>query len=338
MQKNFYQEKTSTITTLIEYNENFLSEKKILDKKEIESIDFKDSKNNYWLTVTGLQDSKKINEISRIFGIHSLVIEDILNKQQRPKFEEYNNYFFIVLNSIEYNKEKHRVQTKKVNIILFENIIITFLEQPVNCLEKLKEKIRKGNNTIRKNSTDYLCYSIIDSIVDNYFYSFEVLGEIIDKLEREIIGNPTEKTIQKIYKLKKEMLFLRKTVWPIREITSLMQNQPKEKIKTKTKIYLRDLYDHIIQLIDTLEIYRETLSVTLDIYLSSQNNKMNEIMKMLTIIATIFIPLTFITGIYGMNFQYMPELKIKIAYPLVLLLMLLIALSMLLYFKKKKWL
>jgi len=223
-------------------------------------------------------------------------------------------------------------------LILGSNFVISFQEREGDVFNPIRERIRSGKGRIRKMGADYLTYTSIDTIVDNYFISLEKLGEEIESMEEELVTNPTPETLQAIHHLKREMIFLRKSVWPLREVVSLLERGESVLIHESTRIYLRDVYDHTIQVIDTIETSRDMLSGMLDIYLSSISNRMNQVMKVLTIIATIFIPLTFIVGIYGMNFGHMPELESPWGYPVVLLVMAGISILMLVYFKRKKWL
>ncbi len=232
----------------------------------------------------------------------------------------------------------NEILTEQVSLILGPNFVLSFQENVGDVFDQIRERIRSGKGKIRKMGADYLVYTLLDAIVDNYFIILEKIGEQIEFIEERLIINPASDTLNTIHKLKREMLFLRKSVWPLREVISGMERGESSLIKGTTKIYLRDVYDHNIQIIDTIETLRDMLSGMLDIYLTSISNRLNAVMKVLTIIATIFMPLTFLAGIYGMNFKYMPELEWKWGYPLILLIMSTIGISMLFYFKRKKWL
>jgi magnesium transporter len=237
-----------------------------------------------------------------------------------------------------YDDITNEINSEQVSIIFGQNFVISFQEKEGDVFNPIREMIRTGKGRIRKMGADYLAYSLIDAIVDSYFIILEKLGENIEDIEDTMIANPTPETLQAIHRLKRKMILLRKSVWPLREVVSAIERSDSSLIQKPTRIYLKDVYDHTIQVIDTVETFRDVLSGMLDVYLSSISNKMNEIMKVLTIIATIFIPLTFIAGVYGMNFEYMPELKWQWGYPVIWFVMLIIGISMLAYFRKKKWL
>jgi len=239
---------------------------------------------------------------------------------------------------LSYDDRSREVSAEQISLVLSQNHVISLQERKGDVFNPVRERIRNSRGIIRRMGTDYLAYALIDSIVDNYFLILEKLGEKIEFLEDELVTNPTIETLQKIHELKRDMIFLRKSVWPLREVISKLERGGSQLVKESTFIYFRDVYDHTIQVIDAIETYRDMLSGMLDIYLSSISNRMNEVMKVLTIIATIFIPLTLIAGVYGMNFRYMPELESQLGYPLVLLSMLAVSILMLIYFRKKKWL
>jgi magnesium transporter len=245
---------------------------------------------------------------------------------------------YIVLKMFSYKDKSNEILIEQVSLILGPNFVLSFQEDVGDVFDPIRERIRNGKGKIRKMGADYLVYALLDAIVDNYFIILEKIGEQIEFIEERLVINPASETLNTIHKLKREMLFLRKSVWPLREVISSMERGESSLIKGTTKIYLRDVYDHNIQIIDTIETLRDMLSGMLDIYLTSISNRLNAVMKVLTIIATIFMPLTFLAGIYGMNFKYMPELEWKWGYPLILLIMFSIGISMLFYFKRKKWL
>jgi len=244
----------------------------------------------------------------------------------------------MVLKMLTFNNESNSIQSEQVSLVLGQNFVISFQEAAGDVFEQIRDRIRNAKGRIRKMSADYLAYALIDAIVDNYFLILEKMGEQIESMEEELIAKPSDKTVRMIHSLKRELIFLRKSVWPLRELISNLEKTESSLITNSTEPYLRDVYDHTIQVIDTVEGFRDMVSGMLDIYLSSISNRMNAVMKVLTIIATIFIPLTFIAGIYGMNFKYMPELGWKWAYPAVWLIMAIVAIVMLIYFKRKKWL
>lgn len=302
-----------------------------------ECFPFKEKPGVTWINVEGLHQTEIIQKLGDCYGFHPLVLEDILNTDQRPKMEDYGDYLYIVLKMLHSGKSAE-LRTEQVSLILGNNFVISFQEGPGDVFNALRERIRNGKGRIRRLSSDYLAYALIDAIVDNYFAVLEGLGERIEQVEEELLAIPKTATLQKIHELKREMIFLRRAVWPLREVISGLQRGESTLVADNTRLYLRDVYDHTIQVIDTIETSRDMLSGMLDIYLSSISNRMNEIMKFLTIVGTIFIPLTFIVGIYGMNFRHMPELEWHYGYFGVMGFMLLIAVGMLSYFRKKKWL
>ncbi|MFH1371239.1 MAG: magnesium/cobalt transporter CorA [Planctomycetota bacterium] len=322
--------------TIIDYDEKSFEEKQVAAIEEC--FQFKTKPTVTWINIDGIHDIKTIEKIGSHYDIHPLTLEDILTTSQRPKFEDLEKYLFIVLNMLSFSEEKRQIQAEQVSMILGPNFVISFQESIGDVFEPIRDRIRNAKGRIRKMGCDYLMYSLMDAVVDNYFSILEKLGEKIELLEEELIGNANERTLKLIHQLKKEMIFLRKSVWPLRELISGLERSESGLIADSTSVYLRDLYDHTIQVIDTVESFRDMVSGMLDIYLSAISNRMNAVMKVLTIIATIFIPLTFIAGVYGMNFKYMPELEWKFGYELIWGVMLVVAAVMVLYFIKKKWL
>lgn len=325
-----------TNITIINYDENTFQEIKANTVEDC--FAFKNSSGITWIDVEGIHNIEIVQKLGECYGLHPLVLEDISNTDQRPKLEDYDGYLYIVLKMLIPGKEAI-IATEQISLILGEKFVISFQEGiKGDVFNPIRERLRNSKGRIRSLSADYLAYSLIDAIIDNYFIFIEQLGEKIENLEEELVTNPLSKTLHQIHVLKREMIFLRKAVWPLREVISLMEKEESPLIKDTTKIYLRDVYDHTIQVMDTIETSRDMLSGMLDIYLSSMSNRMNEIMKFLTIIGTIFMPLTFIVGLYGMNFEHMPELKWKWGYFAVLGIMSAIGIFMVIYFKKKKWL
>jgi len=322
--------------TLIDYDEQSFQEKEVSTIEEC--FLFKATPTVTWINIDGLHQVDIIEKLGKQFELHPLILEDILNTGQRPKFEDFDKYIFVVLKMLTYNDEKQTVRAEQVSLVFGSNFVISFQEQVGDVFDHIRDRLRNAKGRIRKMGPDYLCYTLMDAIVDNYFAVLERFGERIESMEEELVSNPTEKTLQQIHTIKREMLFLRKSVWPLREVISVLQRSESSLISESTGIYLRDVYDHTIQVIDTVESYRDMVSGMLDIYLSSISNKMNAVMKVLTIIATIFIPLTFVAGIYGMNFENMPELKWRWGYGAVWLVMIVVAGIMMVFFRKKKWL
>ena len=322
---------------IIDYDEAHFEETE--PKMVEECFPFKDKPTITWINIDGLHDIEIIEKIGKHFDLHPLVLEDIVNTEQRPKIEDFGDHIFVVLKMLYYDdKEKNQLEAEQVSLIFGSNFVISFQERLGKIFEPLRERIRKGKGRVRKLGTDYLAYALIDSIVDNYFVILEQFGERIEDTEQELATNPTAETLQTIRVFKKEMIFLRKSIWPLREVVNLLERGESSLIQESTGIYLRDVYDHTIQIIDSVESYRDMLSGMLDVYLSSISNKMNEVMKVLTIFAAIFIPLTFVAGIYGTNFTFIPEFEWQWSYFAFLLVLFLIAITMLVYFRRKKWL
>ena len=322
--------------TVIDYDENNFQEKLVNTVEEC--FEFKATPTVTWINIDGLHDTAIIEKTGKHFDIHSLILEDILNTGQRPKFEDMEKYIFLVLKMLRFDGPSQTILPEQVSIVVASNYVVSFQENIGDVFDPIRERIRNEKGRIRKMGSDYLMYALLDTIVDNYFGILEKLGEKTEFLEEELVGNATENTLKQIHYLKKEMVFLRKCVWPLRELISGMERSESSLIKETIGVYLRDVYDHTIQVIDTVESLRDMVSGMLDIYLSSISNRMNSVMKVLTIIATIFIPLTFVAGIYGMNFKYMPELEWKWGYLAALVVMVIIGICMLIYFRRKKWL
>ncbi|MDH4230927.1 MAG: magnesium/cobalt transporter CorA [Nitrospirota bacterium] len=323
--------------TVINYDDADYHEKQL--KSVEECFPYKDKPSMTWLNIDGIHQKEILEKLSGCFGFHPLVMEDIMNTDQRPKMEDYADYLYIVLKMLYYNEKENRISTEQVSLIVAPHTVISFQEGlEGDVFGSLRERLKNDKGRIRKMGADYLAYSMIDAVVDSYFMILEKLGEKIELLEEELISDPGMKTLHDIHYLKREMIFLRKAVWPLREVISMMARGESPLIHESMKLYLRDVYDHTIQVIDTIETLRDMVTGMLDIYLSSVSNRLNAVMKVLTIIATIFIPLTFIVGVYGMNFRYMPELEWRLGYPLVWFVMLVIGISMLIVFRKKNWL
>jgi len=291
-----------------------------------------------WLDVDGVHQNEILEAVGVHVNLHPLVIEDIHNTYQRPKVEDYEDYLYIVLKMISWDVDSTEIQAEQVSLILGQNYVLSFKEDPGDIFDSIRTRLQEGKGRIRKLGADYLAYSLLDQVVDNYFIVLENLGEQIEDLEEELVTNPDASTLQTIHHLKRELIFLRKSIWPLREAISSLERGESSLFQPETLVYLRDVYDHTIQVIDTIETFRDMVSGMLDIYLSSVSNHMNEVMKVLTIIATIFIPLTFIAGIYGMNFVNMPELQWPWGYFMVWGVMIIIFIGMLIFFKRKKWL
>ncbi|MBP1910634.1 magnesium/cobalt transporter CorA [Methanolobus bombayensis] len=322
--------------SIIDYDKDSYQEYVVENVEEC--LPFKDHPTVTWINVDGIHQVDIIEKLGKHFGLHPLVMEDIVHTGQRPKMEDYDSYIYIVLKMLWFRNGENDVKAEQVSIILGNNFVISFQELEGDTFNSIRERLRNSKGRIRLMGADYLAYALLDSIVDNYFIIIEKFGEIIEELEEELVENPESGTLQNIHDLKKEIIYLRKSVWPLRDVINGLQRSESDLIEDTTFVFLKDVYDHTIQIADTIETYRDILSGILDVYLSSVSNKMNEVMKTLTIIATIFIPLTFLAGMYGMNFGYMPELGWKWGYPAVWIINILIFISMYVYFRKKNWL
>jgi len=290
-----------------------------------------------WINVDSVSDTGLLQSIGNIFGLHDLTVQDVANSMHRVKNEDFGSYLLIILKMLEFNKTSSSIDAEQLSIVLGKNYLITFQESPGDFFGDLREEIKIAGSVVRKMGPDFLACRIIDTIVDNYFNAIESFGDLIEDKQDELIANPTRQTLNSIQGIKKSMMQLRQYVWPVREILSELGKKESPLIMEKTVAYFRDVYDRIFEAMDLIENTREMVGSLIDIYLSSLSNRTNEVMKVLTVVATIFIPLTFIVGLYGMNFRYMPELNSEWGYPGVLLLMLLVAGGMLLYFHRKKW-
>jgi magnesium transporter len=332
-------EKTVDITgvTVIDYNEAELKEETLHTLEQC--LLLKDRPTVTWINIEGVHDVPLIEKLGACYEIHPLTLEDILNTDQRPKVDDMENYIFIVLKMLHNNTNGNDIVSEQLSLVLGANFVFSFQEGiKGDVLDPLRQRIRGNKGKIRKMGADYLVYAIVDGIVDNYFTILEKLGEQIELLEEEVVTDPKPETLKRIHHFKREMLYIRRCIWPLREVIATLAKRESALIKESTELYLRDVYDHVVQIIDTIETFREMLSSMLDIYLSSLSNRMNQVMKVLTIIATIFIPLTFLAGLYGMNFKYMPELEWPWGYPFVLAIMISVVIFMLFFFRKRKWL
>lgn len=321
--------------TIIDFNPANFQE--LVAETVDECFPFKGSPTITWINIDGLHETDVIDKIGRHFGFHPLLLEDILNTGGRPKIEDFGEYIFIVLKMLYQEGEDGELLSEQISLIFGENYVISFQESIGDVFDPIRERIRKYKGRVRKERGDYLAYLIIDAIVDNYFNVLEDIADYIEDTEEVLLEKPNSDTLQTIHGLKNDTLFLRKSIWPLREIINVLERGESPLIQETTRIYFRDIYDHTVQVMDTLDTFRDMISGMLDTYLSSMSNRMNEVMKVLTIFASIFIPLTFMAGIYGMNFEYMPELKWPWGYPVLWVLMLTVGITMVVMFKRKKW-
>lgn len=314
----------------------------ISDKVE-DCLVYREKPSVTWINIDGLHNVDRVEKLCRCFNLHPLTVEDILNTSQRPKIDVFDDYVYLVVRIHHHNHETGEINSEQVSFVLGKTFLLTFQETEGDTFDSVRIRIKENKGRIRKMGTDYLTYALIDSIIDNYFTVLEKVGEDIEVLEDELVEKPSTETMQSIHFMKREMILLRKSIWPLREVISSMRRDEIPQISPDISMFVNDLYDHTIQVIDTIETYRDMISGMLDIYLSSISNRMNEIMKVLTLFAAIFIPLTFIAGIYGMNFNTgksplnMPELEWYYGYPFALGLMALLGIGMLIYFKTRKW-
>ena len=327
---------------IIDYSATDIEEKTVFSIEEC--YPFKEKPTITWINIDGLHEVDPIEKIGKYFNIHPLILEDIANTGQRPKLDSFDHGFFIALKMLTINPENKKIQTEQLSFVVGTNFVISFQERIGDVFEPVRSRIRKSSPRVRFMDSDYLAYTLIDAVVDNYFTILETMGERIEAIETELIEDPGPENLESIHELKRELIYMRKAVWPLREVIGGLERIGPEFIHEPTHAYLRDLYEHTIQVIDTVETFRDMVSGLLDIYLSSVSNRMNEVMKVLTIIATIFIPLGFLAGIYGMNFDTaasswnMPELGFRYGYILFWVMALLISGGLFAFFKRKKWL
>ena len=320
---------------LFEYDPEHLTEKVLGNISE--AFPTRDNPPVGWLNVDGLHDTGILGELRDHFGIHLLAMEDVVTLGQRAKMEEYEGYILLVLPMLSFDEKTLTVHTEQLSLILGTNWLLTFQERFGDVFEPVRERIRAANGRIRHRGADYLAYALMDAVVDGYFGILEKLGDVAEDLDALVMENPGPEILHRINHLKKELLLLRRSIWPLREALSAFARTESELVTESTQVFARDVYDHAVQVIDTVETLRDLTGGMTDLYLSSMGQRTNEVMKVLTIMASIFIPLTFMAGVYGMNFEFMPELRVPWAYPLLWVLMASVALGMVLYFKKKKW-
>lgn len=330
------------VVTILEFNEHDYSEVRLTD---VESAMLHVRTGMVrWINVEGVHDTAIVEKLGRIYDIHPLTLEDIVNTNQRPKFEEYDHYLVNIMKMVyeeEYEKQSENIFiSEQLTILLMDKrTVISFQEaEGGDVFDIIRHRIRQGKGRIRKGGADYLAYCLIDAVIDSYFGVLEHFGDEMETMEDSLVGNPKPEAIRKLHDLKRQMIYIRKSVWPMRDMVNNIERCESELITPSTLIYLRDAHDHIIRVIDTVETYRDLLSGMMDLYMSSVSNRMNEVMKTLTIITTIFVPLTFIVGVYGMNFDFMPELRTTFGYYIVWVIMIFIVILLFIFFRVKKWL
>ncbi|MCZ8249684.1 MULTISPECIES: magnesium/cobalt transporter CorA [unclassified Microcystis] len=291
-----------------------------------------------WMDIQGLGSETVLKQVGEIFNLHPLLLEDVVNVPQRPKLEDYNNQLLVISQMVRLKEDESGFDTEQVSFVLGKRYLLSFQEEELqDCFEIVRDRIRTSQGRVRKSGADYLTYLLLDTIIDGYFPVVEHYEDRIEALEDAIISNPDRDTMQEIYDVRRELLALRRLIWPMRNVLHLLMRDHHGIVSDEVQIYFRDSYDHVIQILEIIEAYRELAASLMDVYMSTMGNKLNEIMKFLTVISTIFIPLTFIVGVYGMNFENMPELKGEWSYFMVWLVMLAVAGGLIFYFWRKGW-
>ena len=291
-----------------------------------------------WMDIQGLGSETVLKQVGEIFNLHPLLLEDVVNVPQRPKLEDYNNQLLVISQMVRLKEDESGFDTEQVSFVLGKRYLLSFQEEELqDCFEIVRDRIRTSQGRVRKSGADYLTYLLLDTIIDGYFPVVEHYEDRIEALEDAIISHPDRDTMQEIYDVRRELLALRRLIWPMRNVLHLLMRDHHGIVSDEVQIYFRDSYDHVIQILEIIEAYRELAASLMDVYMSTMGNKLNEIMKFLTVISTIFIPLTFIVGVYGMNFENMPELKGEWSYFLVWLVMLAVAGGLIFYFWRKGW-
>ena len=299
--------------SIIDYNQDHWEEKKV-DSIE-ECFAYKDTPTVTWIDIEGIHDAAVMEKVGEYFGLHPLILEDIMNSEQRPKMDDLDDVVFIVAKMLYYDENQTEITIEQISFVLGQNFVLSFQERSKDVFAPVRERIRKAKGRIRSMGPDYLVYALLDGIVDHYFVVLEAFGDRIESMEDELLSQPSSDTLETIHKMKKELISLRKSVWPLREVIGSLERGEPQLIREKTQVFIRDLYDHTIQVMETVETYRDMMAGLQDLYLSSVSNKMNEVMKILTIVATIFIPLTFIAGVYGMNFSFIAGAEMALGVP-----------------------
>jgi magnesium transporter len=290
-----------------------------------------------WINVSGVHQMEVLETLGKQFVLHPLLLEDVANTDQRPKLDDYETYFFLVMKMLSLTDAKE-IAVEQVSLVLGRNYVISFQENGTDVFQPVRDRLRGGKGRLRQSGADYLLYALVDAIVDQYFAVLEAMGEKIEALQHTVVEDPKPETLNDIHALKSQLLFLRRAVWPLRDVMNNLSRSDCPFLQHATKLFFRDVYDHVVQIVDTIETLREMVSASLDIYLSSVSYRLNAVMRVLTVITTIFMPLSFIASIYGMNFEHMPELRSRWGYPLVLAVMIAVGVGMLLLFRKKRWL
>ncbi len=322
--------------SVLKYSENGCDESSPKSIDEVITI-LNSSENVTWVNIDGLHDEKSIEQICTFLGVHKLSMEDILSIGQRPKLEEYNNYLQAAIKLLSLDAEEDTIDYEQISFILKGNVLVSFQEKTGDIFSGVRTRIKEAKGMIRKRGADYLLYALLDSVVDHYFIIIESFSEKLEDLETELLDNPDQNSLNKLHALRRETLLLRRSIYPLREMVSKFEKLEEPILNSDIKVFIRDLYDHTIKVIENIEVLRDMSSGLIDLYMNSASNKMNEIMKVLTIMSAIFIPITFIAGLYGMNFVNIPELQYRNGYFIVLGVMLIVLIGMLIFLKRKKW-
>lgn len=320
--------------TVIDYGRDHYEEREVEDLSEVDY--YRDSGSVTWINVDGVHETEIVEEIGDRYGLHPLLMEDVVSTGQRPKTEEYEEHLFLVLRML-VPEDRGIARDEQVSLVVGPSWIVSFQEHRGDVFDGLRGRLRSGKSRARTAGPDYLAYRLLDAVVDQYFVVLEHMGDALEDLEEQVVEEPDQETLEAVHALKGELLFVRRAAWPVREMVNGLQRAESELISPETDPYLRDVYDHAVQVIDTTETYRDLVSGLVDLYMSGVSNRMNEVMKVLTVIATVFIPVTFVAGIYGMNFEWMPELQWRWGYPAVLGLMAVMAGGMIVYFRRRDW-
>ena len=325
----------TTFVEVINYNEQSCTDR-VVEPTELDSI--RALPGTKWVRVSGVHEVKTVKGVGNTFGLHSLVLEDVVNTKHGPKVEDYDDYIFIVLKKLDFEREPVSIEEQQISLLLVEGSVISFVEGTDDPLAAVRQRILAGRRRMRRMGADYLAYALVDVVVDGYFRFIEDFGDLLDVAEEKVFEEPNKETLQLLYKLKRADLDFRKAVLPLREAIGHLIREDSELLAESTAPFLRDVQDHLTHVIEAAKTHQETLDGLLDLYLNSQSNRLNEVMKFLTVVATIFIPMTFIAGVYGMNFKNMPELEWTWGYPMALILMGGVVMAMLLFLRRKRWL
>jgi len=329
-------EKTGPVQfSVLDYTVDRLEEAKLQSVEDI--LPYRDSPTTTWINASGVHDEEVVRAIGDHFGLHPLIQEDIVHTGQRPKLESYDDHVYVVSKMLYHDDVEDHLRAEQVSFVLGGNYLLSFQEDPGDIFDPVRRRIREGRGHIRSRGTDYLTYALLDVIVDHYFVILEELGGRTEEIEDAVLDDPQPETQERINDLRRDLIFMRRLTWPVRELLSQLERLDSPLWSEETRPFVRDTYDHAVQVLDLVESLRDVVGGLTDLYMTSLSNRMNEIMKVLTIIGTIFIPLTFVAGIYGMNFEYMPELTVRYGYPAVMAAMAAMALALLLYFRRKEW-